>query len=40
MPSKEAYVNIGYEVATTCWAEGTAEDVVDQFLTMLNELHG
>jgi hypothetical protein len=39
MPSKLAYENIGYEVATTCFAEGTAETVVEHFMGMLNELH-
>ena len=39
MPSEAAYEMIGYEVATSCWAKGTAEQVVSEFLTMLNELH-
>ena len=38
MPSKLAYEMIGYEVATTCWDEGTAEMVADQLLTMLEEV--
>jgi len=38
MPSKLAYEMIGYEVATTCWGEGTAETVADQLLTMLGDL--
>ena len=38
MPSKLAYENLGYEVATTCWGEGTAELVADQLLTMLEDV--
>ncbi len=38
MPSQEAYANLGYEVATTCFGEGAAESVVAQFMTMLEDL--
>lgn len=40
LPSKLAYENIGYEVATSCWAEGGAETVADQLLTMLGDVNG
>lgn len=38
MPAQAAYANLGYEVATTAFGEGTAESMVDEFLSMLNEL--
>jgi hypothetical protein len=38
LPSKLAYENLGYEVATTCWGEGGAEQVADQLLSMLNDI--
>ena len=37
MPSEQAYELIGYEVATTMFAKGTAEKVADEILRMLND---
>lgn len=39
MPSEQAYELIGYEVATTMFAKGSAEKVANEFLRLLNELH-
>lgn len=40
MPSEQAYELIGYEVATTMFAKGTAEKVADEILRMLNNQYG
>lgn len=40
MPSELAYELIGYEVATTMFAKGTAEKVADKYLELLSQLHG
>lgn len=39
MPAEECFVNRGYEVDTCRYVPGTAEKLVDQYLTMLNEIH-
>ena len=40
MPDAEAYKNIGYEGNQCRYVPGTAEQLVDEYLGMLESMHG
>ena len=40
IPTKEGFENGGYEADNSVFAPGTAEEIADQYLSMLNEMHG
>ena len=40
IPTKEGYANGGYEADNSNFAPGTSEGMVEQYLNMLNDMHG
>ena len=40
IPAEEAYANGGYEADNCIFVAGTAEEIADQYLSMLEDMHG